>query len=334
MLGLPESALLFFYTAAGACNRWCENDNSTQRLAYSLDGGATLQKMNWELATICKENRDPKVFWHEESRAYVMVLWLEKNDFGILRSDDLRNWRMTDRLTLDQAWECPDLIRLPGADGGAEWMFWSADGYYFWGTFDGFRFQTDGIRHEAYLGKLPYAAQTYAGVSDRVISVPWLRLPNRGTLYTGAMGLPRELSVVRLDGEKYLAQSLPLEWRKNCVPVDLTEMERGERLTYQYHGGEEVIELRVCLREDAQEMALRLGKDALTYDKKSGILSVNGTDYPIGCDVRDFSFLLDDVILEVTAKYDTIIGVFELQERECIIEIERDAFEKMQMNRM
>ena len=68
--------------------------------------------------------------------------------------------------------------------------------------------------------------------------------------------------------------------------------------------------------------------------KKSGILSVNGTDYPIGCDVRDFSFLLDDVILEVTAKYDTIIGVFELQERECIIEIERDAFEKMQMNRM
>ena len=65
MLGLPESALLFFYTAAGACNRWCENDNSTQRLAYSLDGGATLQKMNWELATICKENRDPKVFWHE-----------------------------------------------------------------------------------------------------------------------------------------------------------------------------------------------------------------------------------------------------------------------------
>ena len=44
--------------------------------------------------------------------------------------------------------------------------------------------------------------------------------------------------------------------------------------------------------------------------------------------------MLDDVILEVTAKYDTIIGVFELQERECIIEIERDAFEKMQMNRM
>jgi len=74
--------------------------------------------------------------------------------------------------------------------------------------------------NEAYLRKLPYAAQTYAGVSDRVISMPWLRLPNRGTLYTGAMGLPRELSVVRLDGEKYLAQSLPREWRENWVPVD------------------------------------------------------------------------------------------------------------------
>lgn len=74
--------------------------------------------------------------------------------------------------------------------------------------------------NEAYLGKLPYAAQTYAGGSDRVISMPWLRLPNRGTLYTGAMGLPRELSVVRLDGEKYLAQSLPREWREKCVPAD------------------------------------------------------------------------------------------------------------------
>ena len=53
-----------------------------------------------------------------------------------------------------------------------------------------------------------------------MISMPWLRLPNCGTLYTGAMGLPRELSVVRLDGEKYLAQSLPREWREKCVPAD------------------------------------------------------------------------------------------------------------------
>lgn len=32
--------------------------------------------------------------------------------------------------------------------------------------------------------------------------------------------MPRELSVVRLDGEKYLAQSLPREWREKCVPAD------------------------------------------------------------------------------------------------------------------
>lgn len=64
--------------------------------------------------------------------------------------------------------------------------------------------------------------------------MPWLRLPNRGTLYTGAMGLPRELSVVRLDGEKYLAQSLPREWREKCVPADLTEMEMGDRLTAEH----------------------------------------------------------------------------------------------------
>lgn len=46
--------------------------------------------------------------------------------------------------------------------------------------------------------------------------------------------MPRELSVVRLDGEKYLAQSLPREWRENWVPVDLTEMETGDRLTAEH----------------------------------------------------------------------------------------------------
>ena len=48
------------------------------------------------LPTVCKENRDPKVFWHEKSGAYIMTLWLEENDFGIFRSTDLLKWEQTD----------------------------------------------------------------------------------------------------------------------------------------------------------------------------------------------------------------------------------------------
>ena len=185
MLGLPEDALVFFYTAAGNNNKWSAGKQFTQRIAYSTDGGETLHKIDKSvLPTVCKENRDPKVFWHEKSGAYIMTLWLEENDFGIFRSTDLLNWEQTDRLTFKEAWECPDLVCLKDEKGNETWMFWSADGFYFWGEFDGYQFQTDGVRHAAYINKIAYAAQTYSNTGNRVISVPWLRFPNRGRNYT------------------------------------------------------------------------------------------------------------------------------------------------------
>ena len=327
MLGLPEDALIFFYTAAGACNKWCESDNATQRMAYSLDGGDTLVKTDWELGTICKENRDPKVFWHEESQAYIMVLWLEEHDFGILRSANLQDWELSDRITLEQAWECPDLVALQDEKGGTCWMFWSADGYYFWGDFDGCQFKTDGVRHEAYLGKLPYAAQTYAGVENRVISVPWLRLPNRRLPYTGAMGLPRELSAVTMDGKRVLAKSPVQEWRKQRREVSFS----GEH-TKACPGG--VLELVTVLREDVARAEWNFGKDVVRYEAGTGTLFFNETSYQIGAQICDFSFLLDDVILEVTANYDTIMGVFELQEPQFTVQTEAEIFESIHLYRM
>lgn len=44
------------------------------------------------------------------------------------------------------------------------------------------------------MNALPYAAQTYFGVAGRVISIPWLRMENDGRLFTGAYGIPVELS--------------------------------------------------------------------------------------------------------------------------------------------
>ncbi len=37
MLGLPEDALVFFYTAAGNNNKWSAGKQFTQRIAYSTD---------------------------------------------------------------------------------------------------------------------------------------------------------------------------------------------------------------------------------------------------------------------------------------------------------
>ncbi|WOO39042.1 glycoside hydrolase family 32 protein [Anaerocolumna sp. AGMB13020] len=317
MLGLPEDAILYFYTAAGGVTKWSKEKPFTQKLAYSLDGGYTLTKTEaGKLNTIAKENRDPKVFWHEESGAYIMSLWLEGNEFALLRSKELLNWELTDRLNFEGAWECPDLFQVKDEEGHKLWVFWCADGYYYLGTFDGYHFTSEGIRHHAYINTLPYAAQTFSGISDRVVSVSWLRTTARKELYTGAMGVPRELKLFWNQGQPVLAQPLVRELSACVKEVDGDLIKKGlpEEYHYQWEAAQAVLVemLLGCNGEAVTEWMI--GKDRISYDKDSGLLMVMGVEYAIGAGLKDFTFLLDDVIFEVTANHDIILGIFELTE--------------------
>ena len=207
----PDGERVFFYTAAGGESPWSAGRAYTQRCAVSRDGGRTLEKQGLAVDTIAEKNRDPKVFYHAESGAYIMVLWVEDADFAILRSTDLKNWTETQRLTLDGGYECPDLFRLVEADGTAHWIFWTANGTWYDGTFDGCRFEWDGKIHRAYAVRESYAAQTFSG-TDRVISTMWIRFPNNGRCFTGALGLPRTLGLTRRGGELMIAQRPVREW--------------------------------------------------------------------------------------------------------------------------
>ena len=190
--------LYYFYTAA-------EDGHFTQRMAVSRDGGYTLEKnADFEIPTICAENRDPKIFWHEETKAYIICLWLEKNDFAILRSEQIDGkYELTQRFTLPQGYECPNLFCCDGT-----WFVWTADGYYYPGSFDGYNFLWNGIKHEAYADKIPYAAQIFSGTED-IIMVPWLRTPTVDEKWTGMMGIPRKLCTLRKENDIFLRQ-LPL----------------------------------------------------------------------------------------------------------------------------
>lgn len=320
MLGLPEDALVFFYTAAGNNNKWSAGKQFTQRVAYSTDGGETLHKLNkGVLPAVCMENRDPKVFWHEKSSAYIMTLWLEESDFGIFRSTDLLNWEQTDRLTFKEAWECPDLLCLKDEKENETWMFWSADGYYFWGDFDGFKFQTDGVRHAAYINKMAYAAQTYSNTGNRVISVPWLRLPNRGRNYTGAMGLPREFSVAYKNGEKVLRQEPVREYEcsKKLVydGADKNAHASKEDMFQWKTAPDTAAELKLTRKESEDILRVQVNSNfELVYNARTGELKAGEETFLIGAGICDFSLLFDDVICEVTADRGTIIGIFELPE--------------------
>ena len=217
-LGLPKEALLFPYTAASFRDLHVPA-KFTIRLAYSKDGGETLIKKDGViLDELAPDNRDPKVFWHEESKAYILVLWIEKNDFGIFRSENMEKFELAERYTMEDGFECPDLFKLSaydanGKEAGKKWVFWSADGSYVVGEFDGYHFEPQQRKKKAYWQTaLPYAAQTFSGdPKGRVLQTAWLRTKCVSNMTTGMMSLPRELSLLVKDGEYVLRQSLPEE---------------------------------------------------------------------------------------------------------------------------
>ena len=320
LLGLPKDALLFFYTAAGGANEWSKGLAFTQKIAYSLDGGKTLVKMPEPcLPTIEKENRDPKIYWHEETQAYIMALFLEENDFAIFRSEDLLHWEQSDRFTLQDAWECPDLFHLTSDEGESCWFFWSADGFYYEGEFDGFKFKTEGKKQKAYVNAIPYAAQSYFGITDRVISVPWLRLKNDGRMFTGAYGIPVELACKKTENGFILIQRPVRELMQQAKRID------SGNLTGESKGRKAYV-LEMLAKEDYEGSYLwKINGSVVEYQPQSGQLSVDEDNYQIGCGYKEFLFIIDDRILEVFFDGGIQLGTFVLKEADIQLEIPHEA---------
>ena len=90
--------------------------NQSQGVAYSTDKGRTWTKYvgNPIIAALAKDFRDPKVFWYEPTKLWVMVIAAGR-ELQIFTSPDLLTWEMTSHLTGQIAggvWEVPDLFPL------------------------------------------------------------------------------------------------------------------------------------------------------------------------------------------------------------------------------
>lgn len=263
-----DDSLDFFYTRA---SRLEEKDESfrffSQRLAVSHDGGMTLEKKGDILGYQYADTRDPKVFRHEESDSYIMVLWTRGNEFGFYRSKDLVSWEKAGTVTLEGGWECPDLLRF-----GDRYALFTADGTYAMGYFDGYGFTKTGKEKKLYMTDLPYAAQSWSGLKDRVLMVPWLRSGQHGT-HCGAMGFPTE---IRTDGEKLLSFFARELWL-HAVPTD-----------------------RIC-KEKPFVAVLKSGSVDIgghRVEKLADGVAVDGIIYAAGSDLGNIEILADGYILE------------------------------------
>ncbi len=175
-----EKPIVAFYTSAGGNNQWSQGQPFTQSMAYSNDGGHTWAKyvQNPVVGSIAGGTRDPKVFRHEATGKWVMVLWIDGSTLSIFTSSDLKTWqRQSD---ISGFFECPEMFELPvdGDPANKKWVVYGANGDYKIGQFNGTQFtaETNMIKFE--YGNCFYASQTFNNIpaSDgRRIQMGWGR---------------------------------------------------------------------------------------------------------------------------------------------------------------
>ncbi len=298
--------IVICYTAAGGTNDWSKKAGAgfTQRLAISTDGGRSFQKEEMPaLSEQFAESRDPKIFYHDASKAWIMVLWLKDNDFGIYRSKDLRGWEQTQTVTLPGAWECPGLFALQDEDGQKAWFFWTADGYYYNGNFDGYQLTDIGPQKRAYLTKLSYAAQVFEGTPNRTVSMPWLKVPGDGKTYCGAHGIPVELTWKQTPDGPVILQRPVKELFDIFPPQVLSEAQTV------YETAAETVFLSQPIKK-AATYTWQMRRFLITYDAAKMELSVNGHGHSLPTDPGEIFLLVDGDILEIFLKDCPLSGSF------------------------
>ncbi|GAB3009503.1 glycoside hydrolase family 32 protein [Niabella terrae] len=184
-------AMVAAYTAASASRQ-------VQCIAFSLDEGLTWTKYAGNPVIDSKarwhsvDTRDPRLFWFEPGRHWVMVL-NERDGHSVYNSANLKDWTYQSHIT--GFWECPDLFELPveGQPRQRKWVLLGASNTYMVGRFDGKKFTPESGKHY-FTGGSIYAAQTFNNVPDgRRIQIGWGRINFPGAAFNGQMLIPTEL---------------------------------------------------------------------------------------------------------------------------------------------
>ncbi len=194
-----------------------------------------------------KDFRDPKVFWHEGTRRWVLLL-AAGDRVVFYASDDLKDWSKLSEFGAEAGahggvWECPELFELP-VDGdpiGRRWILQvdvnpganegGSGGQYFVGHFDGSAFTNENPPDTILWtdhGKDFYATQDWSDVPEndgRRLWVGWINnwqyaeeVPTHP--WRSAMSVPREVRLTNVPGEGVrLVQTPVAELQSLRTPV-------------------------------------------------------------------------------------------------------------------
>ncbi|KAA5544495.1 glycoside hydrolase family 32 protein [Roseiconus nitratireducens] len=219
----PDDAppMVAIYTGHG-------HGKQVQNLAYSNDNGRSWTRYagNPVLDIGQSDFRDPKVFWHQPTERWVMVVALATERVIVFyQSPDLKHWEELSRFGPAGVegklnWECPDLFPLevenePGrqlwvleADMGSGSIAGGSGGEYFVGDFDGQKFTPIQSARWVDFGRDFYAPVSWSNIppSDgRRLWIGWFNnwetclVPT--SPWRSCMSVPRTLTLHQVPGE-------------------------------------------------------------------------------------------------------------------------------------
>jgi len=274
-------ALVAMFTAAG--------HPFTQGIAFSQDRGRTWTKYerNPVLDHIVGENRDPKVVWFAPEKKWVMALYLDRSDYALFSSADLKSWQKLSEVNLPGDSECPNFFQVPldGDTHNARWVFFGAGGVYLVGKFDGRKFTPDTRPQRLHHGNCWYAAQVFSDIparDGRCILIPWGRLPDgeifRGMTFNQMMGLPVELTLHSTSDGSTLAVTPVRELkslRQTTRAIEPQTLKPGDNPLAGMRGELFEIEGEIALG-DAKEIAFELRGVPIIYHTVTHTISCMG----------------------------------------------------------
>jgi len=312
--------LVLIYTTSG--------HGATQCLAATNDGRRFVKYAgNPILPPIATPNRDPKVFWHQPTHRWVMLLYVgipdpkqpddahnfhDQHTVRIYVSDDLRTWRQTDEIRGGKGrdyllFECPDLfpIKVAGRPNEAKWILQGGSGEYLIGAFDGEKFTAEGGPLMGRKGDF-YAAETFNNLPpNRVVQIGWMRDVTPGMPFNQCLSVPLELSLrptssgLRLSyapvAELQQLRGIPLALRDTWVQPGSDPLQG-----WATEGCDVEAELNPS---GAARLAFDLGGSSLEYDVAKATLRCRNWSaaVPLEHGMLRLRFLLDRNLLDVFA---------------------------------
>ncbi|MHC5201355.1 GH32 C-terminal domain-containing protein [Myroides sp. LJL119] len=250
--GFAKGSVLAYYTNAG--------NAQFQSLAYSTDNGQSFikYKNNPILMGNSPDFRDPKVFYHQQSKKWIMVL-AAGQQMEFYSSIDLLSWEY--QSTFGQGigvhsgvWECPDLIELSlQSEKQNLWVllcninpggiFGGSAAQYFIGHFDGKTFTVLGDDYPKWLdfGKDFYAGVSWSNLPDnRKVVMAWMsnwqyahELPS--SPFKGVNTIARELSLFSYCDSVYVKTQFVKELQGYCKKTKLFTDIKIDKLTKIEH---------------------------------------------------------------------------------------------------